>query len=258
MIRPLLVIASCLALAATVRSQTDEQSRAATQERGAKIREHQSREPSKEAAERKIRSLVRLRAEGVPLLEDLPVIEDSKEAKTRSTEEIAKRAIAVCLTAAKGEGVDQATLDSLVRQYGADAFFSPKEASFIRNPNPSPEERAKYSWRYEDYWVLLWALGYVDTLDRPEVQCDVPRSIRFLKSRTTQQFIADAKPRPLATILDEADLIYRYDWATTNARVKSQLSPAKLDGEIVQERHYALNWLIGYMDQAWDDISIDT
>ncbi|MGO7286211.1 DUF4272 domain-containing protein, partial [Rhizobium ruizarguesonis] len=24
------------------------------------------------------------------------------------------------------------------------------------------------------------------------------------------------------------------------------------------ERHYALNWLTGYMDQDWDDISTDT
>nr|WP_246762835.1 DUF4272 domain-containing protein [Rhizobium sp. NZLR1] len=26
----------------------------------------------------------------------------------------------------------------------------------------------------------------------------------------------------------------------------------------VYARHYALNWLIGYMDQDWDDISTDT
>jgi hypothetical protein len=27
---------------------------------------------------------------------------------------------------------------------------------------------------------------------------------------------------------------------------------------VVYERHYALNWLTGYMDQDWDDISTDT
>ncbi|MDR2636809.1 MAG: DUF4272 domain-containing protein [Zoogloeaceae bacterium] len=27
---------------------------------------------------------------------------------------------------------------------------------------------------------------------------------------------------------------------------------------VTMERHYALNWLIGYMDQEWDDISTDT
>ena len=27
---------------------------------------------------------------------------------------------------------------------------------------------------------------------------------------------------------------------------------------VVQERHYGLNWLIGYGGQAWDDIRTDT
>jgi len=27
---------------------------------------------------------------------------------------------------------------------------------------------------------------------------------------------------------------------------------------VTYERHYAPNWLIGYMDEEWDDISTDT
>jgi hypothetical protein len=27
---------------------------------------------------------------------------------------------------------------------------------------------------------------------------------------------------------------------------------------VVQERHYGLNWLIGYRGQKWDDITTDT
>jgi hypothetical protein len=27
---------------------------------------------------------------------------------------------------------------------------------------------------------------------------------------------------------------------------------------VTDERHYALNWLIGYLEQAWDDVSTDT
>ncbi len=27
---------------------------------------------------------------------------------------------------------------------------------------------------------------------------------------------------------------------------------------VTKDRHYALNWLIGYMEQEWDDISTDT
>ena len=50
----------------------------------------------------------------------------------------------------------------------------------------------------------------------------------------------------------------RYDWAVVDARVKNKPCPVGLDPGVVQERHHALNWLIGYMDQEWDDVATDT
>jgi hypothetical protein len=227
-------------------------------ERKAKINELEAREPSKEAKERKQRSIDRLQMEGVPVIEHLPVIEDSKEAKKRTTEEIAQRTIAVVIAAVKGEGLDQPTVDFLVKKYGADKFFSPEEAAFIKDASPNQPDRIKFSWRYECAWVLLWSLGYVDTLTKPEGICDVPKLVGILRDRDTAQFIKDARLRSFDEILDQADVIYRYHWATTEARVKGRPAPAKLEGGVVQERHYALNWLVGYMDQDWDDISTDT
>jgi hypothetical protein len=79
-----------------------------------------------------------------------------------------------------------------------------------------------------------------------------------MKERSTKQFIADAKLRPMSAILDQADKIYRYHWAVVDARVNGKSSLAKLEPGVTMERHYALNWLIGYMEQEWDDISTDT
>ena len=62
----------------------------------------------------------------------------------------------------------------------------------------------------------------------------------------------------MSEVLDQADLIYRYHWAVVDANLKGKLPPGKLDGGVTMERHYALNWLIGYFDQEWDDISTDT
>ncbi|MCB1211197.1 MAG: DUF4272 domain-containing protein [Verrucomicrobiales bacterium] len=227
-------------------------------ERRAKMEQNENREPSKEAVERKLRSTQRLKAEGVPVMDGLPYIEDSTEAKMRTTEEIAHRAIAVVLAALKGEGLDQAELDLLVKKYGADDFFSPEEAKFIKDPSPSQQDRINFSWRYECVWVLLWSLGYVDTLAKPEGICDVPKLASIFRDRDTAQLIKDAKLRPLSEILDQADLIYRYHWATTDARIKGQPAPANLEAGVIQERHYVLNWLIGYMDEAWDEVSTDT
>jgi hypothetical protein len=249
---PRLAIIVTLALPHSVAmSQTSEQ-------RKQEIQKREASTPSKEALERKERSVKRLQQEGVPTIAHLPVIEDSTEAKSRTKEEIAHRAIAVCITAVKGEGLDQASVDRLVKKFGAEKFFSPKEAAFVKDPKPSEQERIQFSWRYECLWVLLWSLGYVEQLDRPAGVCDVPKAVTFLRDRDTAQFIKDAKLRPLSEILDQADLIYRYHWAVVEARVKKREAPGKLDGGVAQERHYVLNWLIGYMGQDWDEISTDT
>jgi len=75
---------------------------------------------------------------------------------------------------------------------------------------------------------------------------------------TTSQFIEHSELRPIADILDQADLTYRYHWAVRNAQLKGQQIPAALDPGVTQERHHALNWLIGYKEQAWDLVTTGT
>jgi len=79
-----------------------------------------------------------------------------------------------------------------------------------------------------------------------------------MKERSAAQFLRDARLRSQPEILDQADLIYRYHWAVVDARINNKPAPAGLDPGVAMERHYALNWLVGYMDQDWDDISTDT
>jgi hypothetical protein len=136
--------------------------------------------------------------------------------------------------------------------------LSPKERIFLENQSPFPQESINFSCRYEAAWVLLWALSYVDTLGMPGTCCDPARAFRYMKDRTAVQFISGSRLRPLGEMLDEADLIFRYSWAVVDARIKQETSPAGLDSGVIYERHYALNWLIGYMDQEWDSISTDT
>lgn len=223
-----------------------------------KIELREATDPSTEAIARRDRSVSRLRAEGVPTNAHLPFIEDSTQAKRRSTAEVAERAMAVCIVALKGEGLEQTWVDDAAKKYGADRYFSPKERAFVRDTNPTQQDRIQFSWRYECLWVLLWALGYVDELGRPDAPCDVARAVKILHERDAARFVAEASMRPLTEILDEADLIYRYDWAVVAARLKRQPAPTGLVGGVVQERHYVLNWLMGYMEQEWDEISTDT
>jgi hypothetical protein len=188
----------------------------------------------------------------------LPVIETAEEATLRSERDVAYRALSLLTVALKGEGLDQTIVDRIIREHGLADHLTPGESAFVADPTPSNHNRIQFSWRYECAWVLLWSLGYVEALGKPSQTCDVRRSVSFMKNRTTADFLSDSKLRPIAEILDEADLIYRYHWAVVSARLNGQPAPARLDSGIVQERHHALNWLIGYEDQDWDNVTTDT
>jgi hypothetical protein len=218
----------------------------------------ETNEVSPEALNRKTRSIAFLNKQGLPAIEALPVIGDSQTAKKRTKQEIAQRAIALCIVASKGEGIQQATIDEMIQKYGAQKFFTPKEITFLRNPKPTPEDLHHFSWAYEGYWVLLWSLGYVDQLGAPLAECDVPKAVGLLQSHSAEQFINSAKLRSITEILDAADLYYRYDWIVVDAGQKEKDPPGALNPDVVSERHYTLNWLIGYLNQEWDDISTDT
>ena len=69
--------------------------------------------------------------------------------------------------------------------------------------------------------------------------------------------MAQVKLRDIEELLDEADLIYRYDWACVDARLKHQQAPAGLNASVVLERHGALNWLI-QRDGDWDHPDVNT
>lgn len=113
-------------------------------------------------------------------------------------------------------------------------------------------------WKYEAYWVLLWALGIVDELNYPDniVDCDFATQA-VVSVSTFEEFMKKVKLREIEEILDQADLIYRYDWACVNARLKQQQAPAQLNSSVVVERHGALNWLI-QSDSYWDYPDVST
>jgi hypothetical protein len=211
-----------------------------------------------EAANRRLRSERILRAEGVPFLAALPVIETTAEALKRTKEEVALRTLCLLFVAAKGEGLGEELVERLLESYELRPHLTPKELAFVLDNSPSQHDRIQFTWRHEAAWTLLWALGFVHQLGKPAQICDVNFAAGTMAERTTSQFIEDSKLRPIADILDQTDLIYRYHWAVRNARMKGQQLPAALEPGVTEERHYALNWLIGYNGQAWDYVTTDT
>ncbi|NGZ78240.1 DUF4272 domain-containing protein [Saccharibacillus sp. VR-M41] len=228
---------------------------------------HEEKPPSAEALLRKERSELLLREQGVPVNVHLPAIEEEEETTIRSLEEIARRAVALCVSAVKGEsdaageeaGETRGLIERIIGQYEADDFFTERERFYLEESSPERGTIATFSWGYESYWVMLWALGFVERLDRPDQVCDVGRAVSILQGYDSfESFVRAARLRSKQEIMDEADLIYRYDWACVDARINNRQAPAGLDAGVVYERHRSLNWLIGYMGQEWDHVTTDT
>ncbi|HOQ01613.1 MAG TPA: DUF4272 domain-containing protein [Acetivibrio clariflavus] len=224
-------------------------------------------ETTKSAEERKKRSIELLKSRNIPYIEHLPVIVGDEHARIREKEEIAKRAIALALIAtyaadlASGKSIEESRsfLKSLIERYNAETFFTERELEFINSDIIDEEKSIQFAWEYECLLVLLWALGYVKELDFPNKICDLSEIIGYIKdAKNFEEFLVSSNLRKKHEILDEADLIYRYDWACVDARIKNLPAPGGLDDEVVVERHKALNWLICYFDQEWDDVRTDT
>ena len=211
-----------------------------------------------EALARKQRSIEILRSEGVPYVDHLPVIETEAESIRRSSEEVALRAIALCVVAVKGVGAPPELTNRMLEKLSIWPSLTPKESVFVKKSNAPPEELATYSWRFESFWTLMWALGFIESLERPERQCDSDKAGIILRDLGRDRFLAEALLRPQTELLDAADLVYRYHWAIRSAALSGKDWPAGLDGEVVAERHHALNWLVGPEVVDWDDVSTDT
>lgn len=220
--------------------------------------------PVSEAAARKQRSEATIRALGVPINDHLPLIESEADSTRREVTDVAERAFALMAVAVKGEGHSVESpeavreyISAVIEEYRLDGCFTPHEQTFIDADEPDRSDWVQFTWRYECCWVMHWALGFVDHLGPPTAPCDAATTVRQIHDRGREGYIAEARLRPLGEILDEADLAYRFHWAVRNARLRGHRVEG-IDPGVVIERHYALNWLIGYAGQEWDDISTDT
>jgi hypothetical protein len=219
-----------------------------------------------EAMQRKQRSEETLSAEGVPINASLPCIESEAEANIRTEEETALRAMALCLVAVKGEGLlqvspeqVQSVVQRILSQFRVESYLSAEEREFVFGPTPHQQVAVQFSWRYEALWVLLWALGFIEKLNRPDTQCDVPKAVALIRGLGHEAIVQRSKLRAPAELLDAADLIYRYHWAVGEFhQLRGQEPPADLNPGVVMERHHALNWLIGYGGDDWDAVDTST
>lgn len=225
----------------------------------------ENEELSAEQIERKRRSEALLAKRSVAINPHLPCIESEEEAEFRSSKQIYQRLTAVTIVALRaaefGNPEPDRAVDDLIHELiserGAADWFTPEESEFLRAANPSEHVCIQLSWRYEAAYALLWALDVSKpNLPFPDAVVDVGTAFEALRDRF--ETLAAAERKENRVILDEADIIYRCHWAVRQSSIDGIETGGNLEPGVVIERHRALNWLIGYENQDWDEITTDT
>lgn len=215
---------------------------------------------TKDQQERRNQSDAFCKAHGIPVYSNPNALfvapEDSVTLRTK--DEVVDRALALCYIGLKSEGLEQAHLDKMARDYRIVDKLTASEKAYANAKAPTEQQKVDANWRYESLHIMLWALGFIDTLSYPDQLCNVANDVKFIIGQTEQQFREKARLRTKKEILDQADLVLRLDWACVSARLENKPAPGRLDKSVVYERHYSLNWLIRYLEQDWDNVSADT
>lgn len=212
--------------------------------------------------ERQVRIGAAIAARGYKVPAHLPPVVGASEVQWRDPQVVAGRAMALFLVALKAEVVTTA-IAATSRELAAMLplalpHLSPAEQAFFDTEAPSVAASTPFLWRYESLFVLAWALKWVDTLPFPDAICDVPRLASAIRAHHQADILRSATLRPAHAMLDALDLHYRLHWRVRQCAADGQPVPPGLDGSVIFERHYALNWLVQLDDSAWDDVDTPT
>ncbi|MDE6020087.1 MAG: DUF4272 domain-containing protein, partial [Ruminococcus sp.] len=127
--------------------------------------------------------------------------------------------------------------------------------------NISKDEAYQMQWRIEMCVPLFWACGFMKKLDFPDEMTDTVEQIRLIGGcEDFGELMSHVKMRTASEILDNADAVYRMDWACVEARLRNDNSLlGRLNSDVVVEQHKGFNWLIGaYEAEDWDTVAPHT
>lgn len=212
--------------------------------------------------QRKKNSDLFIKAKGIKQNVNLPYIESEEQTTLRTPKEVAQRvSILAAVNLVAFGNFSSRDITEYLKRYNLWSFTTENEKAFLANPTQAAKDNE--SWKVEGIWTLLWSLKVVPDLEFPKELADLnkisPGNYPFMGlNKDPNTFIAKmTELRSKSEILDASDLYYRIDWACVDARVNN-IPMEKVNPSIVYERHYALNWLINYMGQEWDEITCDT
>lgn len=217
-----------------------------------------------EARQRQSEVAMILRNRLIDPVEGILPVRGENEIDVISSEEVARRALALFLVATRAESIlSGQTLDvQRMRQrcplgYAA---MSPHERAYFDRPSPaSTVEQTRVAnvsqmmiWRYEALATLQWALGMQFELPWPDERADLTAVTRLMIDIPDAEIVEQSQLRRTTELLHAAELHYQAFHAIAVAQQSGQDSTGIFDPGIVCERLTALAW-IGRLAPAGSD-----
>jgi hypothetical protein len=184
---------------------------------------------------------------------------DDVEDEIRSAEEIARRALTLAAVISCAYGDPRAAVSDWLKQENLWQETTPLERAFLEK-DVDEKTRREFTWKIEALIPLLWAINKIDEMPDIKTQCDTEplKQAVIWPPNPTKDYIGSSTLRDEEVIYKEYEKVYQAHWKVRDARLNKKKIPKKFDPEVVYERHYGFNWVIGYMGQNWDDITTDT
>ena len=223
-----------------------------------KSRDQSAKVPAFESGSaRKTRTMESLADRGLKPIEHLPEIMGDEGVRLRDPELAARRFLCLAAVAMKADSRGKFDAREFVKKHQLSDYLSPAEAEYIA-AEEGPNQNVSMTWRYESAWALLWALKHADEIGFPNSQTDA-KTVITAALENAETILKDPELRPVAELMDQADLLYRCNWLCTEARNSGNADAKDLSGSVVYERLYALNWLINNQNETnWDDVVVDS
>jgi hypothetical protein len=201
--------------------------------------------------------------------------------EVRPAAEVACRAVALggFVAAALDPGSRRSVIAWLERE-GLREKSSPVEQGFLRAVRPEKTDLVRFTRHVERLWALGWALRRIEDLGAPLGPCDHDIALGLVPGvgDSTAAFLRGARVRSADEVTDELSILQqirsRWNSADVEARgtrieageitivridaARPRPDLAGIDDEVAREWHLALNWLVRYMNEPWDEISADT
>jgi hypothetical protein len=188
-------------------------------------------------------------------------MEDFPPDEVRDTHTIARRALALFGVVGLALGAPKNDILDWLKVEGLWGQLSPSELAYVSAEEPTRKQKIEATWWSERLIVLLWALNKVEQLPAPDEQCDTALFQEVLPpfaDMSVAEFITSSRRLSEEELLSMADNIMDLHWKARDAEIHSRQSPPVVDIEIIQERHHAINWVIGYEGLSWDEVTTDT